>query len=167
MSVGAHSYGQASDIAALTPRFCPTGNFDSSTRPTIQQVEKWIDRVSAVLNTLLKEQNFSIPATQADVVLLLEQFVVTQVADLANYANSAGRFFSDKNLTVGPWQAIQKEAADFIEKHAGGLQNLGATRNVAGLDALDFRSTDDAGDEIEPMFSRKQFGNKTTDWDTN
>ncbi len=166
MSVGANSYGQASDVAALTPRFASAGSYSASTRPTLAQVEAWIDQVSAVLNVLLAEQNFKIPATQADVVLLLKQFVVTQVADLANYANSAGRFFSDKNLTTGPWQAIQKEAADFIAKHAEGLQNLGATRSVAGLDALDFRSTDDSGAEIEPMFARKQFGTTNTDWDT-
>ncbi len=159
------SYGDAVDVAALTPRFTNAGDFDALTRPTAGQVNSWIDRVSAILNVILAEHNFALPVVQPDVVLFLEQFVITQVADLANYANSAGRFFSDKNFTTGPWQAIQKEAADFIDKHAEGLQNLGATRSVAGLDALDFRSTDDSGAEIEPMFARKQFGNKTTDWD--
>lgn len=157
MATSERSYGAASDVAALTPRFTTNGSYDSSSRPTLSQVDAWIDQVSAILNVLLAEANFTIPVTQKDVALLLKHFVATEVADLANYANSAGRFFSDKNMTTGPWQAIQSEAAKFISEHAEGLQNLGAGRSVAGLDGLAFNETDDEGDEIEPIFARKQF----------
>ncbi len=166
MAVGAKSYSAAADVAALTGKFTASGAFTASTNPTLTTVEKWIDRVSGILNVLLAEQGFVIPVTQADVKLVLEQYVVTQVADLVNYANSAGRFFQDKNLKTGPWQAIQKEAAEFIAEHAEGLQKLGASRTTGGLDGLDFRESDDAGDPIEPMFSRKQFGTRNVDYDT-
>lgn len=163
-SAAAKTYGAAAEVAALTPRYASSGAFTSTTRPTAGQVEKWIERVSALLNVLLAEQNFNLPVTQADAVLALEQFVVTQVADLCNYANSAGRFFSDKAATTGPWQAIQKEAAEFIAEHAPGFEKLGATRTTEGLSGLDFNDVDDAGDEILPMFSRKQFSNSIPDW---
>jgi hypothetical protein len=166
MAVSAHSYGAAADVAALTRRFTNAGSYDTTTTPTLTQVEGWIDQISAILNVLLAEQGFAIPITDADIVLMLKNFVTTQVADLCNYANSAGRFFSEKGLKTGPWSAIQKEAAEFIEQHAAGIENLGATRTTSGLDALAFWETDDAGDEIEPMFSRKQFGTTNTDYDT-
>ncbi len=166
MSVGSKSYGSSADVADLTTRFTNAGSFDTTTNPTLATVEKWIDKVSATLNVLLAEQGFAVPAKQADVVETLGLFVITQVADLVNYTNSTGRFFSDKNMTQGPWKVIQKEASDFIAEHAEGLAKLGASRTTNGLDGLDFRESDDAGDAIEPMFSRKQFGTRNTDWDT-
>jgi hypothetical protein len=165
MAVGANSYGAGTDVAALTKRFTNAGSYDTTTTPTLAQVEGWIDQISAILNVLLAEQGFAIPATDADVVLMLKGFVVSQVADLCNYANSAGRFFSERGLKTGPWAAIQKDAADFIEQHASGIEALGATRTTDGLGALAFRETDDAGDAIEPLFARKQFGTTNTDWD--
>lgn len=166
MSVGANSYGSASDVAALTPRFCnASGAYDTTTRPTLAQVEHWIDGVSSTLNLLLAEQGFEIPLSQADCVLTLSQFAAIEVADLCNYANSAGRFFQNETYTTGPFQAIQKEAASFIEEHAAGFAALGEDWSAGGLNGLDACTTDDAGDAIEPMFARKQFGNVTTDWD--
>lgn len=166
MSVGANSYGAAADVAALTVRFTSSGSYTTGTRPTLAQVEAWIDRVSAMLNIVLAEQGFAIPVTQGDCVDMLELFVTTEVADLCNYANSAGRFFSDQKYTTGPLRAIQKEAADFIVEHAEGFDQLGTTRTRAGLNGLATRETDDNGDVIPPMFSRKQFGNRLTDWST-
>lgn len=157
MALAANSYGTGSDVAALTPRFTNNGVYDTTTRPTLAQVEAWVDRVSAALNILLAEQNFHIPVTQADCKLMLALFVSTEVADLCNYANSAGRFFQNQNYVTGPWQAIQKEAADFIAKHAEGFEKLGAARTAAGLNGLDARITDDAGNSIEPFFTRTQF----------
>jgi hypothetical protein len=166
VAVGANSYGEAADVAAMTRRFTVSGSFTTATNPTLAQVETWIDRVSATLNILLAEQGFAIPIVQADCEDALELFVTTEVADLANYANSAGRFWNNQQFTSGPWRAISKEAADFIGAHAEGFEQLGATRSRTGLDGLDYRATDDSGDDIEPMFSRKQFGNLTTDWDS-
>jgi len=39
---------------------------------------------------------------------------------------------------------------------------------LGGLDStfgLNYRATDDSGDDIEPMFQRKQFENEIIDWD--
>lgn len=165
MAVGANSYGAATDVASLTRRFTIAGSYTTASNPTLAQVEGWIDQVSSTLNLLLAEQGFAIPLTQADCVLTLKLFVETEVADLANYANSAGRFFTNQQYTVGPWKAISKEASDFIKAHANGFEQLGATRTREGLTGLDARTADDGGTEIEPWFSRKQFGNRVTDWD--
>ncbi len=167
MTLASNTYGTTDEVAALTPRFgdATTHLYTTATRPTLAQVEKWCDRVSGFLNVLLSEQGFAIPITQTDVLNVLATFVITEVADLCNYANSAGRFFSDKQTRSGPWQNIQKEAEDFITNHAEGLAKLGASRTTAGMDAMAFRDVDGGGDSIEPMFSRKQFGTHNTNWD--
>lgn len=157
MAVGANSYGAGTDVAALTPRFTNAGTYDGTTRPTLTQVEGWIDQVSSILNVLLAEQSFSIPVSQSDVKLMLKTFVATEVADLCNYANSAGRFFQNQQFTTGPWQAIQKEAADFIAAHANGIEALGATRTHAGLKGLAWRDTEDNGETLSPQFDFGKF----------
>lgn len=166
MSLSANAYGSVARVEALTRKFTNSGSFSASTNPATAQVESWINSISATLNVLLAEQGFSIPVTQADCVEALELFVATAVADLVNYANSAGRFFNNQQYTQGPWSVISKEAADFIESHTNGFEALGAARTRDGLFGLDARTVNDAGDAIEPMFARDQFGNRNTDFDT-
>ncbi len=166
MPLGPNSYGSVAEVEALTPRWTAGGTYTAASRPMLAQVEKFIDRVSGILNVLLAEQGFTIPVSQVDAKLALDQFVVAQTSDLCGYVNSAGRFFQDKNLGTSPWSAIFKEAEDFISEHADGLGLLGATRVRAGVTGLATLLTDDAGNPIEPFFDRKQFGNRVTDWDT-
>lgn len=167
MSIATNSYGSTDEVAAMTPRWgdATTHLYTTATRPTLAQVEKLIDRVSGFLNVLLAEQGFAVPLSQSDAKLALDQFVITSVADLCNYVNSAGRFFSDKAIHTGPWSAIQREAEDFISKHAEGLAKLGASRTTAGMDGMAFREFDGSGTAIEPAFSMKQFGTSNTVWD--
>jgi hypothetical protein len=167
MGVSANSYGSPDEVAALTQRFTDpnTHLFTPTTRPTLAQVEEFIDRVSGILNVLLAGQGFSIPITQSDARLALAQFVVTECADLVNYANSAGRFFTEKNLGSSPWHAILKDAEEFISQNASGFEALGAIRVRSAVIGLKATTRNDAGDVIEPFFDRKQFGNRTTDWD--
>src|SRR4051794_40932041 len=108
MTVAANSYGTADDVVAFAKRFADdsTGVFTTTTRPTLGNVESWIDDVSATLNVLFAELDFTIPISQADCKLVVKHFVVTQVADLCNYANSTGRFFDNDKMTGGPWAVV-------------------------------------------------------------
>lgn len=168
MGVGANSYGSAADVAALTNAYTSSGVYGASTVPTLTQVEGWIDQVSGIMNTALAAQGFKIPVAQADAVLAIKSFVVEAVADLAHAANLAGRYFTDTALTRGltPMASIRKEILDWVSSFADGLEGLGATRtgDTEGGSIL-CRSTDEAGDDITPIFQRKQFGNSFDNWD--
>ena len=165
MAIGSNSYGSVAEVEALVPRWTNDGVFDTVARPTLAQVERFIDRVSSIVNTVLAEQGFSIPVINADAKMVLAQFVTLQVADLCNMVNSAGRFFSEKQVS-NPWKELFSDANDFLAAHADGLALLGATRTREGLNGLATVDQDESGNAIVPFFDRKQFGNKTTDWDT-
>jgi hypothetical protein len=167
MSIGANSYGSVAEVEALVSRYTDDGVFTAATRPTLTQVEKFIDRVSALVNVLLAEQGFDIPVSQADAKLTLDDFVVAQVVQVCHGSNGAGNFApGSRALRSGtPFMLITREAAEFIEAHADGLELLGATRTRHATDGLDCRRTDDAGDEIHPMFQRKMMGHRVLDWD--
>lgn len=167
MTIRTNSYGSVAEVAALVPRYTNNGAFDASTRPTLTQAEKFIDRVSGLVNVLLAEAGFAIPVSQTDAKLVLDEFVTAQVVQLAHSVNGAGAFApgSEEIRQGTPFQIITKEAASFINDHADGLAALGATRARSLTDGLACRTTDDAGEDIHPMFHRKQFGNVIEDWD--
>lgn len=168
MPVSSRSYGSASNVAALVPKFASNNAFDSSTRPTLTQVENWINEYSAVVNTLLAEQGFTIPVSQADGVLMLGALVESAVADCAEYANRTGRFFSDaaseRGLSIS--KILRSEIAAWINDHAKGFENLGVARSTESSFDIAYRESDQSGDAVPPLFERKAFGNVDQDWDT-
>ena len=166
MALGANSYGSVAEVEALVKRFTASGSFTTATHPTLAHVEGFIDKVSGLVNVLLTELGFSIPISQADAKLALDLFVVEEAAALCEAANSAGRFFSEKGGETGTFKSIQEDIEAFIEAHAVGFERLGATRGRSVTYGLDYWDTDDAGDDIEPIFSRKMMGLEIIDWDT-
>ena len=129
MSVGANSYGAASDVAALTwvwvAEATVPGVYDANTLPKLTQVEGWIDQISAIVNTALRKWGYPIPLTNADDVLAVKSVVVGFVADMANYSNSTGRFFTERALASGisPFAQIRQEIEDWIESMKNGFES--------------------------------------------
>ena len=163
MAIGANSYGTAADVAALVPRYTTAGAFGSATRPTLTQVEGWIDSASATLNVILARAGFSVPITQTDAKAACAALVVEVVAEMSHAANSAGRFFTDRALErgVSPMRVMRQEMADWVELQAPGLQALGATRTTSLLGGAAYN------DENTPIFQRTGFGNQFEDWGDN
>jgi hypothetical protein len=167
MAIGDNSYGSVAEVQALCKRYTSAGSFDATTNPTSTQVEKMIDRVSGILNVLLAEAGFSIPVSQADAKLALDDFVVNQVVQLVGAANSHGPYAPGSEMLkrATPGQIIMQEAEDFIGEHAVGFERLGAMRPYSATYGLECRDTDDDGDAIEPVFQRGMIDNVIVDWD--
>lgn len=169
MTVGANSYGTAAGVAALTPRFANgTGTFATTDRPTLAQVEAFIDQVSGIVNSFLSQQGFAVPVTQADVVLSLTMFVQDEVAAIVEGVNNAGRFGPTSKAPGkgGRFAIILEDVKAYIDGNAYGFELLGATRTYNVLDGVAYRDTDNSGDEVAPIFERKAFGNVFKEWDS-
>ena len=159
-------YGSVAEVAVLVKKYTTAGSFDDDSHPTATQVEGFINKVCGLVNVLLTELGFTVPISQADAKLALDLFVVEEAAALCEAANSAGRFFSEQGRETGAFKAIQEDIEAFIEAHAVGFERLGATRGRSVTYGLDYWDTDDAGDDIEPIFSRKMMDLEIIDWDT-
>lgn len=168
MAVGANSYGTVAEVAALVPRYTSAGAFSTTTKPTLAQVENWIDKASATLNVLLARSGFAIPITQADAKAACDQIVVEVVSELCHASNSAGRFFTARALERGiaPMKVIRQEMDEWVEDNAAGFEALGARRNRSLTGGILFRDTDESGDDTAPIFQRRGFGNTFEDWDS-
>lgn len=167
MTIRANSYGTTGEVAALAKKHASTGDFLTTTTPTLAQVVKFIDRVSAVLNGYLAGAGFTVPIIQADAKLVCDEIVVELVVDLVLAANSAGRFFTNRQLRAeSPLRIVRKELADWVEDNAAGLQKLGAARATTFGAGILARTTDESGDDVSPFFQREDFGEAYRDIDT-
>jgi hypothetical protein len=167
MAVGSNSYGSAAQVAALTRRYTTNGVYDGTTNPTLTTVEGWIDSASATINVGLAAAGFTIPITQADAKAAIAQVVVEAVADLCHYANSSGRFYTERALERGiaPMKVLRQEMAGWVEEQADGLELLGAGRARASTAGILYRDSDQGGSATSPIFQRDGFGNRFEDWD--
>ena len=168
MTIGGNSYGSVAEVQALTARYLSSGAFTTATRPTLAQVETWIDNASATLNVMLAKAGFSIPIADTDAKAACGQIVVEVVVDMCHAANSTGRFFTERALEKGlsPMKVLRQDMADWVEAMAAGLELLGATRTYSALSGIAYRDTDNSGDATFPIFQRESFGNVFDDSDS-
>jgi len=157
MTIGANSYGTTGGVSALTPRYATAGGvFDTTTRPTLAQVESLIDQVSGLANSMLAQAGFKTPVTQADVKLALDIFVNEEVAAIAEGINGSGRFGPTmKEPGRSRFALIMDDLKAFIEGNSSGFENLGAERSKDTV-SIGYSSA-----EYEPLFTRDQYGSDT------
>lgn len=162
MAIGANSYGSVAEVASLVRRFTNNGSFDTSTIPTLAQVEKYIDQVSSLLNMALAGEGFTIPITQADAKTACDSMVMEIASELVKVANSTGRYFTDKALEngVSPMRAVRSEIYSWVVSQISGFAALGVSRGGSGSSSgILTRDSDEDGEAVEPIFQRKNFGN--------
>lgn len=167
MAVGDNSYGSIGEIEALIGRYTDEGALTAATRPARAQVERFIDRVSAIVNVALAQAGFAVPVSQEDAVSALADFVVDQAVQLCYAANGAGPYAPGAKQLRGrrPRAAILQEAFDFVADFASGLQALGATRTRMLTNGLDCRTQDESGQDLVPFFHREMIDHEIDDWD--
>lgn len=167
MAIGTNTYGTVIEVAAVTPQYTDEGVYTPATRPTLTQVETFLDRVSGVLNVALAQAGFAVPVTQADAALALDEFAVEHAAYLCQAANRAGPYFPDsRQMSAGSaYDMLRKAALAFVKEMAAGIEALGVTRTRHLSYGLQCRTADDGGDAIVPPFQRGMIGNEIVDWD--
>ena len=142
MPIDSHSYSSVAAVAALAPLYTDAGVFTATTRPTLTQVERFIDQVSGAVNVLLAAQGFEIPITQADAKAAIDGFVALEAVSYVEYANSAGPWVVDSQQmrASSPARIVLRDVEAFIASQALGFEALGATRTrtlTAGLAAVE------------------------------
>ncbi len=171
MAIGANSYGSAVGIAAFVPNYASTGTFTTGTRPTLAQVEGWIDSVSGILNSILAEAGFTIPISNTvapDVVGALNLFVNEEVASFCEGVNGSGRFGPTSKAVgkQGRFSLMLEDVKAFVESNKAGFERLGAERAYDVTSSIAYRDTDESGEAVAPFFERKAFGDTTREWDS-
>ncbi len=167
------SYGSVEGVAALAHTWTTDDTFNDAdayveaTNPSLTTVINWINQISAILNTALRKYGFVVPIATTRGKLTADSIVDELVADLCAYANSKGRFLTEKFVERGMsvWRAIRNDIDAWVLEYAPGLEQDGAAREATNVDEIGFRSTDERGNPTSPIFQRDGFGNTFQDWD--
>ncbi|MCP5101003.1 MAG: hypothetical protein GY943_36090 [Chloroflexi bacterium] len=126
-----------------------------------------IDRVSALVNGCMASLGFDIPVTQSDAKLIMDNIVIEDVTFLVEGVRGTGRY-APQSKQIAKRSAIaiiSEEIKTFLEGIAPGLEDMGAGRSTSVMGRVGFRETDNAGNTIYPIFSRKGFNNRNKNWD--
>ena len=133
------AYGSASGVAKYARVWTRAGVFYdaalnvSPTRPTLSDVENWIDEVSASFDLALQNEGFDSPVLQADApnaYLQLVRKVETLVSDLCFYANNQGRLYTDRSIGAASPSMLDDEILKWVKTRATGLENDGVPRSL-------------------------------------
>lgn len=164
MTLQPNSYGSVAGVATYVSHLLNTGGtFDSTTRPTAAQVEAFLDQQSAKLNAWLASEQYVVPVTQADCVLLLANYANLGAAGLCELTmRAAGYSASDQNERENEFLALFNEAKAFI--CSGALAALGATQSPAlgAFYGLRVGGRTATGQVLKPIFRRGSLGNDPT-----
>lgn len=168
MAIRADSFASVNEVTAFTRHLLAgVSAYNSTTRPTVTEVEKFIDRASGVLNVALAQIGFS-PVNvynNSTAKLACDDYVAQEAAKQVEMTQRGVGYSSQEGSRVSAFNMKRKSAAEFVQENKLGFIRLGIAQNYkasdgllfTGLEAQDIRTdTDDSALE-QPKFKRGQW----------
>lgn len=170
MSIRTDSYASAAEVQAFTQHLLSGQSaFNDTTQPTLTQVEKFIDRVSAILNLALANAGFDVPVVSEIGKLACDDWVTARATEYVELTRRGVGYSEGEGSRVTSFRNLQKSAKEFVEENRIGFVQLGVTVSsqlsdglaFTGLDADDERSDPDDTALEQPKFTRHTFDDPT------
>jgi len=170
MAIRADSFSSTSEVKAFTRHLLDgwTG-FNSTTRPTSTDLEKFIDRASGVLNVAIARAGFSPSSVRANSTAKLScDDWVTNNATRYVELTQRGTGYSENDGSRTASFSLQDAATEFIDVNSLGFVRLGISQGKKMSDGLSFTGltvqserTDQDDTSLEQPFAiRRQWDNK-------
>ena len=169
MSIRGDSYSSAAEVTAFTRHLLDGQvSFNSTTRPNLTELEKFIDRSSGLLNVALSAAGFAPSRIYANSTakLACDDWVTTRATKYVELTQRGTGYSDEEGSRTA---AFKNDTAEFISMMAEGFVNLGITQTVASTaDGLQFtgmtveseRSDPDDTSRAQPIFTRHGFDNE-------
>jgi hypothetical protein len=135
-------YGSIADVAALSRTWTKNGVFDGTTNPADTTVTAWLANISSQMTLAMMNNWFDLSAipdiatfksTYPDAFNAITQVVESMVADLVQFVNGTGRFYTDiatKNTGKSVYAAIYGDLCDWVIENKEGLQRMGLKQTL-------------------------------------
>lgn len=168
MTIRADSYSSTSEVKAMTRhRLNGQASFNSTTRPSGTELEKFIDRASGVMNIALAQHGF-LPAnviTNSTAKLSCDDWVTMQAAKYVELTQRGTGFSDQEGSRIGAFKGLYKDAEIFVDMNKLGFQRLGVTQAFPLSAGLQYTGLTDQADRTDPQdstleqpfFRRRQF----------
>jgi hypothetical protein len=151
MAIGANSYGSTDDVLAFTRHLLDgETTFNSTTRPTLTEIEGMVDRASAALNVALAGAGLSVPVAQVDAKLACDEWVIARVVGMAELTRQAQGWSGDEGSRSAGFLSLLDSALDFARQHALAFRRLGCAAADPPSQGLAFTGETAEGDRADP-----------------
>lgn len=176
MAIRADSFSSTSEVKAFTRHLINVAGattFNSTTRPTLTEVERFIDRASGVLNSALWKGGFNPSRVKANTTATLscDDWVTYRTVAYAELTQRGEGFSQNEGSRSGAFIGLlYKEADEFVKSVSLGFKNMGVTVAVpasrglifTGLSAQAERSDPSDAALEQPIFTRRGFDEPDT-----
>ena len=173
MAIRSDSYSSTSEVEAYTKHLLDGQSaYNSTTRPTSTEVEKFIDRASGLLNIALRDCGLTVPITNSTAKLACDDWVTNRATAYAELTHRGAGFDGTENTRAGSFIELNKDAQEFALMMCPGMKKIvgsgGITDKISdglqftGLDARDERSDPDDTSLRQPIFERGDWDDKET-----
>ena len=182
MAIRDDSFSSVAEVLAFTPHLLSINSttqatFNSTTRPTLTQVERFIDRASGVVNVNLWKAGFDPASVMANSTarLPLDDIVTMRGAAYAEMTQRGEGFSSEEGSRHAMFLGLSTEVNEQIELNSLGWKRMGVAVANPSSEGLYFtgllaqyQRTDPTDPTLEqPIFKRGQFNNRlgSQNWD--
>ena len=171
MAIRGDSFSSAAEITAYTRHLLDGETlFNSTTRPTVTELETFIDRASGVLNVAIAGEGFTPSAVYGNSTAKLScDDWVTQKATKYVELTQRGTGYSAEEGSRTAAFSMTKDAQEFAEANAIGFIQLSIVQGIKLSDGLAFTGLDAQADRADrtntaleqPYAERDQFDNNS------
>ena len=174
MTLRADSYGSVNEVQAFTQHLLSgQESYNQHTRPTLAQVEKFIDRASGILNLALASNGATTPVTNSTAKLAMDDWVVARSVEYVELTQRGVGYAEPEGSRVVGFRNLHASANKFVEDMLVGLKEIGVTigkplsegLSFTGLDAVSERADPDDTSLAQPLFRRGLF-DSASPWST-
>jgi len=164
----ADSYSSTGEVVAFARHLLDgQSTFNSTTRPTGNDVITFLNRASGVINGALAQRGFKPTSVIANSTakLMVDDWVTMQAVKYVELTQRSTGYSDQQGSRIGAFNGLYKSAADFVEQNKLGLQRIGVVQTYKLSDGLQFTGltsqenrTDPSDDSLaQPFFVRNQF----------
>ena len=145
------NYSSIEELVPLTKHlFDGELEFNDSTSPTETQVEKFLVRCCAILDTALAGAGFTVPITQATAKLVCDDWVTSKAAIWVELTQRGVGYSEGEGSRIVSLGNLHNQAYKFVQENALGFKRLSVPVTYKASDGLQFTGQDAASERDDP-----------------
>jgi hypothetical protein len=166
MTIRSDSYSSTTEVRAYTNHLLDgQSTYNSTTRPTLPNLERFIDRASGLLNVALTGEGLTTPISNSTAKLACSDWVTDWATAFVELTQRGAGWGDDENNRAGGFTKLAGSAKQFAKDNRLGFVRLGVPvayslasgLSFTGLDAQSLRSDPTDSTLAQPFFTRHDF----------
>ena len=149
-AVSTNDYSSISDVLAFTRHLMDgQSTYNSTTRPSLSEVTRFLTRASALMNSALIGQGLAVPISQADAKAAVDDWVTAQTVEYIELTKR-GVGYSEESGVRTAFKDLSKNARNWAKDNRLAFIRLGVTESHKKSDGLVFTGIDAQEDRVDP-----------------